>query len=220
MLNELDKELEKRGHRFVRYADDVLILCKSKRSAQRTLKRIAPYIEKKLFLRVSTVKTKVAYVGRVKFLGYSFYSNTKGVQLRVHQKSITKMQERVKALTSRSNGMGDQQRKDKLRQYITGWVSYFSLADMKKLLLKTDEWFRRRIRMVIWKRWKKIKTRVRNLIKLGIEKCKAREFASTRKGYWHIANSPILAASATNDRLKQAGYIFFSDYYRKVTNVN
>jgi RNA-directed DNA polymerase len=116
--------------------------------------------------------------------------------------------------------MGDQERKEKLKQFITGWVNYFSLADMKQLLLKTDEWFRRRVRMVIWKRWKKIKTRGRNLIKLGIKMYKAWEFANTRKGYWRIAKSPILSSTITNDRLKQAGYIFFSDYYRKVTNVN
>jgi len=220
MLNELDKELAKRGHRFVRYADDLLILCKSKRSAIRTLQYIVPFIENKLFLKVNTEKTKVAYVGSIKFLGYSFYSNKKGIQLRIHKKSIVKMKDRIKILTSRSNGMGDQERKKKLKQFITGWVNYFSLADMKQLLLKTDEWFRRRVRMVIWKRWKKIKTRGRNLIKLGIKKYKAWEFANTRKGYWRIAKSPILSSTITNDRLKQAGYIFFSDYYRKVTNVN
>lgn len=220
MLNELDKELEKRGHRFVRYADDMMILCKSKRSALRTLAHIVPYIENKLFLRVNKEKTTVAYVRNVKFLGYSFYIGKNGVQLRVHKKSITKMKDRIKILTSRSNGMGNQERKIKLNQYLTGWVNYFSLANMKNLLQKTDEWFRRRIRMVIWKRWKKIKTRGRNLIKLGINKFKAWEFANTRKGYWHIANSPILKSSVTNDRLKRSGYIFFSDYYRKVANVN
>lgn len=151
---------------------------------------------------------------------YTPFIQIRKLQLRVHQKSITKLHERIRTLTSRSNGMGDQQRKYKFRQYIIGWVNYFSLGDMKKLLLKTEEWFRRRIRMVIWERWKKIKTRVRNLIKLGIEKYKAREFASTRKDYWHIANSPFLAALATNERMKQASYIFFSYYYRKVTNVN
>lgn len=220
MLNELDKELAKRGHHFVRYADDLLILCKSKRSAIRTLQYIVPFIEKKLFLKVNTEKTKVAYVGSIKFLGYSFYPNKKGIQLRIHKKSIVKMKDRIKILTSRSNGMGDQERKEKLKQFITGWVNYFSLAEMKQLLLKTDEWFRRRVRMVIWKRWKKIKTRGRNLIKLGIKKYKAWEFANTRLGYWRIAKSPILSSTITNDRLKQAGYIFFSDYYRKVTNVN
>ena len=220
MLNELDKELEKRGHRFARYADDMVILSKSKRSADRTLMNIIPYIEEKLFLKVNREKTVVAYIRKIKFLGYSFYENGKGGRLRIHPKSITKMKERVKAFTSRSNGWGDTRRKETLKQYITGWVNYFKLADMKSLLLQIDEWYRRRLRMVIWKQWKRIRTRLRNLIKLGIAKYKAWEYANTRKGYWHIAKSPILTRSVTNDRLQQAGYIFFTDYYRKVNGVN
>jgi group II intron reverse transcriptase/maturase len=220
MLNELDRELERRGHRFARYADDMVILCKSKRSAERTLRNVIPYIEEKLFLKVNRGKTMVAYISKIKFLGYSFYRKGEEGRLRIHQKSVDKMKERIKTLTSRSNGWGDARRKETLKQYITGWVNYFKLADMKKLLPKVDEWYRRRIRMVIWKQWKKNRTRFRNLIKLGIAKYKAWEFANTRKGYWHIANSPILSTSITNDRLLQAGYIFLSGYYRKVNDVN
>jgi group II intron reverse transcriptase/maturase len=220
MLNELDRELERRGHRFARYADDMVILCKSKRSAERTLRNVIPYIEEKLFLKVNRGKTMVAYISKIKFLGYSFYRKGEEGRLRIHQKSVDKMKERIKTLTSRSNGWGDARRKETLKQYITGWVNYFKLADMKKLLPKVDEWYRRRIRMVIWKQWKKNRTRFRNLIKLGIAKYKAWEFANTRKGYWHIANSPILSTSITNDRLLQAGYIFLSGYYRKVNGVN
>lgn len=220
MLNELDRELEKRGHRFVRYADDLVILCKSKRSAERTQNSIIPYIEKKLFLKVNREKTVVAYISRIKFLGYSFYEKREGGSLRVHPKSIARMKERIKTLTSRSNGMGDARRKEKLKEYITGWVNYFKMADMKKLLLQVDEWYRRRLRMVIWKRWKGIKTRLRNLVKLGIAKCKAWEYANTRNGYWCIANSPILSTSITNDRLQKAGYIFFTNLYRKASGVN
>jgi len=216
MLNELDKGLEKRGHRFVRYADDMVIFCKSKRSAERTLTNIIPYIEEKLFLKVNRDKTVVAYIQKIKFLGYSFYKYGKGGRLRIHPKSITKMKERIKELTLRSNGWGNARRKETLKQYITGWVNYFKLADMKQLLLQVDEWYRRRLRMVIWKQWKRIRTRWRNLIKLGIAKYKAWEYANNRKGYWHIANSPILHTSITNERLKQAGYIFFTDHYRKV----
>ncbi len=220
MLNELDKELEKRGHRFIRYADDLVILCKSKRSAMRTLANIIPYIEDKLFLKVNKEKTRVAYISKVKFLGYSFYVKRGEGRLRVHPKSIAKLKERIKMLTSRSNGWGNARRKVKLREYITGWVNYFKLADMKSLLPRIDEWYRRRLRMIIWKQWKRIRTRGRNLIKLGIAKYKAWEYANTRKGYWHTANSPILSTSITNDRLKQAGYIFFTDYYRKANGVN
>jgi group II intron reverse transcriptase/maturase len=216
MLNELDKELERRGHRFVRYADDLVILCKSTRSAERTLANIVPYIEKKLFLKVNREKTTVAYIRDIKFLGYSFYVH-KGVgRMRVHQKSVAKMKERVRTLTSRSNGWGYARRKDALRQYITGWVNYFKLADMDRMLLRIDTWYRRRLRMVIWKQWKRLRTRGRNLMKLGIDKSKAWEWANTRKGYWHIANSYILARTITNERLSRSGYVFFSDFYRSV----
>jgi RNA-directed DNA polymerase len=220
MLNELDKEIENRGHRFVRYADDMVILCKSKRSSERTLRNLLPYIEGKLFLKVNTEKTSVAQISKIKFLGYSFYRYKGKCQLRVHPKSVLKMREKLKELTSRSNGWGNERRKESLKQYIVGWVNYFKLANMKGLLLQTDEWYRRRLRMVIWKQWKRISTKFKNLIKLGINKHKAWEYANTRKSYWRTANSPILNRTVTNERLKQAGYIFLSDYYRKVRVVN
>ena len=220
MLNELDKEIENRGHRFVRYADDMVILCKSKRSSERTLRNLLPYIEGKLFLKVNTEKTSVAQISKIKFLGYSFYRYKGKCQLRVHPKSVLKMKGKLKELTSRSNGWGNERRKESLKQYIVGWVNYFKLANMKGLLKETDKWYRRRLRMVIWKQWKRTRTKLRNLIKLGINKFKAWEYANTRKGYWRIAKSPILDRTVTAERLKQAGYIFLSDYYRKVKVVN
>jgi len=216
MLNELDKELESRGHKFVRYADDCMILCKSKRAAQRTLAHIIPFIEGELYLKVNKEKTVVAHVKDVKFLGYGFYINKGKGLLRVHPKSITKMKEKVKLLTSRSNGWGNERRKVELRQYITGWVNYFKLADMKNLLIETDKWYRRRIRMVIWKQWKRIRTRFHNLIKLGLNRFQAHMFSNTRKGYWRTAKSPILSTTISNESLQQAGYIFFLTYYRSV----
>lgn len=216
MLNELDKELERRGHKYVRYADDCMILCKSKRAAWRTLAHIIPFIEGKLYLKVNKEKTVVAHVKDVKFLGYGFYIfNGKGL-LRVHPKSIAKMKEKVKLLTCRSNGWGNERRRLALRQYITGWVNYFKLANMKSLLIETDKWYRRRLRMVIWKQWKRIKTRFQNLMKLGISRFKAMMFSNTRKGYWRTAKSPILSTSITNESLHKAGYTFFSTCYRSV----
>lgn len=216
MLNELDQELQRRGHRFVRYADDLVILCKSKRGAHRTLRNIIPFIEKKLFLKVNEEKTTVAYMSKIKFLGYGFYKGKEGCRLRTHSKSIHRMRERIRTLTCRSNGWGNERRKQELRQFIRGWVNYFRMADMKGLLPKIDQWYRRRLRMIIWKQWKRIKTRFRNLLKLGIPKYKVREFANTRKGYWHIANSPILTRTITTERLAKAGYPFFMDCYRNV----
>lgn len=216
MLNELDKELEIRGHKFVRYADDVVILCRSKRSAERIMRSIIRFIEGKLFLKVNKDKSQTAHISRVKFLGYSFYKVKGEGRLRVHPRSVLKMKARLKELTSRSNGWGNDRRKEALRQYIIGWVNYFKLADMNNLLLRIDEWYRRRIRMVIWKQWKRIKTKLMNLVKLGVKKSKALEWANTRKGHWHTANSFILNTSITIERLRQAGYVFLSDYYQKV----
>lgn len=220
MLNELDKELEKRGLRYVRYADDSMIFCRTKRAAQRVLASITKYIEEVLYLKVNREKTVVAHIKDVKFLGYGFYFNKKGCSIRTHSKSIAKMKAKIKELTSRSNGWGNERRKEALRQYVTGWLNYFCLADMKNLLERIDEWFRRRLRSLIWKQWKRIKTKLRNLIKLGIPKQKAWEYANTRKGSWRTADSPILHRCITNDRLRQAGYIFFSDYYKTVHCVN
>jgi group II intron reverse transcriptase/maturase len=220
MLNELDRELETRGHRFVRYADDIVILCKSKRSADRTMENLVSFIERKLFLKVNREKSTVAYITKVKFLGYSFYKMKGEGRLRIHDRSVAKMRLRIKDLTSRSNGWGHEKRKEALKQFITGWMNYFKLADMKSLLLGTDEWYRRRLRMVFWKQWKRIRTKAANLMKLGIKKHKAWEYANTRKSYWHTANSWILSTSVTNARLQQGGYIFLTDCYLNGRKLN
>lgn len=216
MLNELDKELARRGHRFVRYADDLMIFCKSRRSAQRVLNNILPFIEKKLFLRVNREKTVVDYVGKVKFLGFTFYRYKGRARISIHPKSVTKMRSKVKELTSRSNGMSNEIRAIKLRRYIMGWVNYFRLADMKNLLLEADQWMRRRIRMSYWKQWKRVRTKVKMLKSLGIREQKAWEYANTRKSYWRTSNSPILSKSLTNNVIRGLGFLFFSEYYRQV----
>ncbi|WP_026811325.1 group II intron reverse transcriptase/maturase [Arenibacter latericius] len=220
MLNELDRELEDRGHKFVRYADDFLILCKSKRSSERVMESIINFIENELYLKVNREKSQVASIRRVKFLGYSFYKLRGGCRLRVHPKSIAKMKAKLKELTSRSNGWGNERRKESLSQYIRGWVNYFKLADMKKILLRIDEWYRRRLRMVIWKQWKRIGTKITNLVKLGVKKSKAYKWANTRKAYWHTSKSFILSTTITKKRLQVSGYVFLSDYYLKVRIVN
>ena len=216
MLNELDHELERRGVRFVRYADDVILFAKTKRSAQRIMEHILPYIENYLQLKVNRTKTEVAYIREIKFLGYGFYPSNDGIKFRVHAKSISKMKAKVKEITSRNNGLGYEKLKLKLKQFITGWVNYFKLADMKKLTKAIDQWLRRRLRMYIWKRWKRIRTRYAMLKRLGLEHEKAFMFACTRKGYWRIANSPILNLTVTDNRLRKSGYTFFTDYYKTV----
>ena len=130
------------------------------------------------------------------------------------------MKTRIKELTSRSNGWGNDRRKEALSQYIKGWLQYFRLADMKTLLEGIDEWYRRRLRMVIWKQWKRIRTRSSNLKRLGISKSQAYMWANTRKGYWRIAGSYILSTTITSVRLRLSGYVFFTDYYSKVRVVS
>lgn len=214
MLNELDKELEKRGHRFVRYADDCIIFCKSRKSAHRTLKNIVPYIEDKLFLKVNQDKTTVTHVSKIKYLGYTFYRNKRKCRLRVHPKSIQKMRDKLRHLTDKRKSWSNELRRQKLKEYIRGWVNYFSLADMKKLMNATDEWLRRRIRAIYWKQWKRVKTRYKMLRKLKVPEKKVHELANSRKGCWRMAQA--LNSVITNEIISRLGYISMSAYYLKV----
>jgi group II intron reverse transcriptase/maturase len=213
MLNELDRELESRGHRFVRYADDCMILCKSRKSAERTLENIVPFIEKKLFLKVNKDKTVVAHISKVKYLGYAFYRYKGKCRFRVHPKSVKKMQNKIRELTKRSNGWGNEFRKLELKQFITGWINYFKLADMKSLLLQTDEWLRRKVRAIYWKQWKKVRTRYKMISKYGLPKWKVHEMANCRKGVWRA--SVMLNSVLTNKEIAKLGYATMTDYYLK-----
>ena len=216
MLNECDWELERRGHRFVRYADDLMVFCKSRKAAIRTLDKILPFIEGKLFLKVNREKTKVAHVNHVKYLGYSFYIYRGEGRLRIHPKSVGKFKDKVREVTGRSNGMGIEERKSRLNSLVRGWMNYFKLADAKALLTGLDEWIRRRIRMVTWKRWKRTKTRFENLKKAGIEPERAWTWANTRKGYWRVANSPILKRAIPIELLKRAKYLSLMECYSAI----
>ena len=215
MLNELDRELTRRGHPFVRYADDAMIFCKSKRAAERVRQSITKFIEGKLHLKVNKEKTTVAYIKGVKYLGYSFYMHDGECRLTVHPKSQAKMKAKLKELTSRSNGWGYEKRKQKLKAYLRGWVGYYHLAEMKWLCIAIDKWLRRRIRMCIWKAWKTPKTRVANLIKCGISPWRAHQWGNVRGGYWRMAATPILQSTITNERLYRQGYRCLMDYYRE-----
>jgi RNA-directed DNA polymerase len=213
MLNELDKELTQRDLKFCRYADDANIYVKSKKSAERVMVSITRFIEEKLKLKVNKEKSAVDRPWKLKFLGFSFYAKKSGIGIRVHPKPVEKFKQKLKAITGRSKSMSMEQRMEKLRQCITGWVNYFSMADMKTLAQNLDEWLRRRIRMCFWKQWKRIKPRHDNLVKLGIPNTKAWEYANTRKSYWHTANSPILKRTLTNKYLKKIGFVSVSERY-------
>ena len=212
MLNELDKELTKRGHPFVRYADDCMIFCKSARAAERILESITKFIEGKLFLKVNRDKTGTGSVCGKKFLGYTFYFNKEGCQLTLHPKTMDKLKSRLRELTSRSNGMGYVQRKEKLKMFIRGWVEYFKLANMRTFLKETDKWLRHRIRMCIWKSWKNPRTRIQNLIKCGVPAWQAHKHGWI-KGYWRVAGMWTTHLAMSKQNLYRAGYRCLMDYY-------
>ena len=218
MLDELDRELERRGHRFCRYADDCNIYVRSKRSAERVMSSISKFIEEELMLKVNQTKSEVGSPKQRKFLGFSFYQNKKLVAVRIHQKSLARIKDKVRKLTSRGNAMSMEQRIVKLSHLITGWTSYFRLANMKSHCQELDEWMRRRLRMCHWKDWKKISAKYNNLVRLGIDKAKAWEFANTRKGYWRIAHSPILQRTLTNAYFEERKLLTFSQAYSKLSN--
>lgn len=216
MLNELDKELTERGLNFCRYADDSNIYVKSKKAASRVMASVTRFIEGVLKLKVNKEKSAVGRPWNLKFLGFTFYHIKGGVGIRTHPKSVKKFKEKLKEITGRSKSRSISEMVIKLKQIITGWINYFKIADMSQTLKMLDEWLRRRIRMCYWKRWKKIKTKHDNLVKLGIDNLKAWEYANTRKGYWRISNSPILARTITNERLKKQGFPTMTEMYLKV----
>jgi len=213
VLHELDKELENRGHRFCRYADDCNIYVKSQRAGERVMTSILGFTEQRLKLKVNRDKSAVDHVTKRKYLGFSYYWRKGGYGIRVDARSIKRLKDNLRRLTSRSNGWSMGTRMERLNQAIRGWVNYYGLADMRKLCLRLDSWLRRRLRSCYWKQWKRIKTKRDNLVRLGFPSWKAWEYANTRKGYWHIANSWILSRSLTNAYLKQAGFIGLSYYF-------
>ena len=214
MLNELDSEIERRGHKFVRFADDCLILCKSKKSAERTLRNLIPFIENKLLLKVNREKTVIASISKVRYLGYGFYFYKGVCRFKVHPKSIMKMENKIRELITRKNKWSNEERIREFNDSIRGWINYFKLADMKKLLTNTDEWIRRRIRAIYWKQWKKVKTRYKMMRAFGIPEWKVRELANCRKGIWRAALmlNPVL----NNKRIADLGYMSMVDYYLNV----
>ena len=214
MLDEVDKELEKRGHRFCRFADDCNIYVKTKKAGKRVLESIKQLIEKKLKLKVNESKSAVDLVTRRKFLGFSFYFAKGGVEIRVHQKSYSRFKGKIREVTNRNTGISMEARLKKLGEITTGWVNYYGIAKGLVKLKEIEGWIRRRLRACIWKQWKKVKTRYRNLTKLGVPSWKAWEYANTRKGYWRISNSPIVSTTLGNKYLEQLGYKSITKRYQ------
>ncbi len=213
MLHELDMELERRGHRFCRYADDCNIYVRSMRAGQRVMAGISGFLEERLKLKVNRKKSAVDYPQRRKFLGFSFYRKKGDVRMRIHPKPLERLKDRVRAITARSKALSMETRIEKLNQMVKGWVGYFYLADMRGHCQMLDEWIRRRLRMCYWKQWKRIQTKHDNLKRFGLNDHKAWQYANTRKGCWHISRSPVLSTTLDNGYFRRAGLIGLLDVY-------
>lgn len=217
MLNELDKELEARELRFVRYADDCIILVRSEKVANRVLESITKYIEKKLGLKVNATKSKVTRPTQTKYLGFSFWKDAKGKwKPKPHLKSYQKVKRELKRLTKRSLSISLDERIKRINYVVRGWINYFRIANMKKEIFKIDKHLRTRVRVIIWKQWKNITRREKALIQLGVEPVLAHNIACTRKGYQQIAQTTWMKFAIDIKKLRKRGLIFLSDQYSKV----
>ena len=208
-LNEFDWEMCGRGVKMVRYADDIVVFAKSKRAAERLMESSRRYLEGKLKLKMNTEKSKVTSIFAVKefkFLGFCIGRNGSGIYIRAHRKSLNKAKEKLKLLTKRNRGHNVRRVMAEVKVFIRGWLGYFHVAEMKRMMKSWDEWLRRRIRMYIWKQWKKPKTRAKSLMQLGIPEWQARAVSNCRKAYWHMAKNGHVQRAISKERLARAGY--------------
>ncbi len=207
LLDELDKELEERGHKFVRYADDINIYVQTQRAGERVMESVGHYLEKKLKLRVNKEKTKVKRPTKAKILGFSFWKSQSLWQIRIAPSSIEKLKAKLKQLTDRSWGISMAERIKRINQLLQGWLGYFRIGKSKSALVRVEEQLRTRLRIIKWKEWKRVRTRIAELIKLGVPKAKAYQHANTRKSYARVAHSPILTSSLTKDYFTSIGLL-------------
>lgn len=209
VLDDLDKELEKRGHRFVRYADDFVICVKSQRAAERVMRSIKRFLQNKLKLEVNEQKSKVATPEKSSFLGFTF----KGKQIRWSEKSFKEFRWQVRRLTGRSWGVSMEYRMHKLSEYVRGWMGYYGLSEYYSPIPEWDHWLRRRLRMCYWKQWHRCRKRVRELLKGGCSIRQAVSTALSRKSYWHLSKTLATQVGMTNQWLKQQGLISIKDIW-------
>lgn len=220
ILNELDNELHSRNHRFVRYADDFSIYVRTKRSANRVMNSISKFIVSKLKLRVNEQKSAVRYAGHMELLGYGIYRmRSQKFGLKVIERNWQKFVRKCKSLTKKSKSFSFQDRVEKLRSYCLGWVGYFRYANIKTRLVELDGLLGSRLRYCIWKSWKRIRTRIRNLKKLGVPEWQAVKWGFTRKGGWRVVQSPILQTTITNTRLQARGFVPTANIYQRFCHV-
>jgi len=198
MLDDLDRELFRRGHRFVRYADDVRIFVRSRRAAMRVLGSVTAVVEQRLKLKVNREKSKVVPAHLMTMLGFGFYARGGKVWVRIDRKALTRWKDRIRELTSRRWSIAMDERIAEINRFTAGWMGYFQLVDAPRVFSDLDEWLRRRMRQIRWKEWKRPGTRQAMLRKLGINEQLSREWGCSSKGYWRIAGSSVLARSLPN----------------------
>ena len=202
VLDPLDKELERRGHRHARYADDFLIMVKSAKAAERVMASLIRLVEGRLKLVVNRAKSKSAPLSQCTFLGFQIGARGKAVWT---AKAHARFKRRVREITRRNRGHNVQDVIDELRRYVTGWLNYFGISHTYKALLELDEWVRRRVRLYYWKQWKQPRTRRRHLLALGIDSKEVRMATRSRKGYWRMSANSIVQRALTNRWLHEQG---------------
>ncbi len=207
MLDPLDKELENRGHRFARYADDFTILVKSKRAGERVLTSISRYLQHRLKLVVNTNKSQVVKTTQSKFLGFTF----KAGRIQIHAKTLHRFKQQVRRLTNRNWGVSMAHQLFKVSQYLRGWINYFGIANCYQLSVDLDHWIRRRVRMAYWRQWRKPRTKVANLMRRGVHVQAAVACGITSKGPWRSSKTPGIQQALSNAYLKAQGLFSLRD---------
>ena len=211
LLHQLDLELERRGHRFARYADDMVILVKSARAAERVMGSITRYLEHTLKLKVNLAKSKVAPMSECAFLGFTI----KGMKIRWTDKALANFKHRVKELTGRSWGVSMAYRLRQLGQYLRGWTAYFGISQHYRPVPELDEWIRRRLRMCYWKQWRWARTKIRNLLALGVSLKSAIQHGVSSNSYWQMSRTPVIQQAVSNAWLKEQGLLSVKDLWCK-----
>jgi RNA-directed DNA polymerase len=215
MLDDLDKELERRGHKFVRYADDCNIYVKTRRAGERVMGSVVEFLEGKLKLRVNRQKSKVDRASKIKFLGFSFYRYRGEVRIRVATKTLQRFRMRMRRLTRRTRSGKLEDITREVNQYVRGWIGYFRLADTPSVFEELDSWTRRRLRQMVWKRWKRGRTRYRELIALGVPRERA-ALGAVGKSPWHMSRTPVVNEALNNAYWRKIGLEGITQRYRQL----
>lgn len=218
-LNEFDQEISKRGVPCIRYADDIVLLAKSKRASERLLKSSTKYLEETLKLTVNKEKSRtvsVFTIRNLKFLGFALGRNGSGIYVRVHPKSWKKFKSKMKELSSRRSVQSIKPSLGKIKVYARGWLNYYGIASMKNNIDNINGWLYHRIRMCIWKQWKKPKTKIRNLLKMGVPMELAWQAGNSRRGHWFTTHTVAVNMAMTKERLINSGFYDLAAAYQSV----